>query len=161
LTDTRPVPLNTYQFRSEWSVDCSPEDAFAVLADLGSYPRWWPEVRRAVRVTDECAELRCQSLLPYELVFQARHNARDPEAGLLRADLVGDMDGVVSWRIFGDGGGARLVYEQEVIVRKPLLRRLALLGRPFMLANHELMMRNGQRGLRAYLAGFRAGRALG
>jgi hypothetical protein len=155
------VPLNSYRFRSEWSVDCSPAEAFAVLADLGNYPRWWPEVRRAVRVTDLCAELSCQSLLPYELVFQARHNARDPEAGLLRADLVGDLDGVVSWRIFADGDGSRLVYEQEVTVRKPLLRRLALVGRPLLRANHELMMRNGRRGLRTYLAGFHAGRAVG
>lgn len=154
------MPLNSYRFHSVWSVDCSPADAFTVLADLGSYPRWWPEVRRAVRVTDECAELHCQSLLPYRLVFQAHHNAKDPDAGLLRADLVGDMDGVVSWQIHAEGVGSRLVYEQVVTVRKPLLRRLALVGRPIMRANHELMMRRGQRGLRAYLAGFHAGRSV-
>lgn len=150
------MPLNTYRFRSVWSVDSTPERTFDVLADLGSYPRWWPQVRVARRVADDVAELRCRSALPYDLVFQARHNAREPAAGLLRADLVGDLDGTASWRIFAEGTGSRLVYDQEVVVRKPLLRRLALLARPLLLANHEVMMRSGQRGLRTYLAGFQA-----
>ncbi|MFD1147397.1 SRPBCC family protein [Saccharothrix hoggarensis] len=150
------MPLNSYRFRSVWSVDSTPERTFDVLADLGNYPHWWREVRDARQVAENAAELRCRSVLPYDLVFQAHHNAKEPDAGLLRADLVGDLDGTVSWRIFPDGAGSRLVYDQEVTVRKPLLRRLALVGRPLLKANHELMMRSGQRGLRTYLAGFRA-----
>jgi hypothetical protein len=150
------MPLNSYRFRSVWSVDTTPERAFDVLADLGSYPSWWREVRAARQVAEDAAELRCRSVLPYDLVFQARHNAREPAAGLLRADLVGDLDGTASWRIFPEGTGSRLVYDQEVVVRKPLLRRLAFLTRPLLKANHELMMRSGQRGLRTYLAGFQA-----
>ena len=156
VRDHGGMPLNSYRFRSVWSVDSSPERAFDVLADLGSYPRWWREVRAARQVAEDVAELRCRSVLPYDLVFQAHHNAREPEAGLLRADLVGDLDGMVSWRVFGEGTGSRLVWEQEVVVRKPLLRRVALLVRPLLKANHELMMRSGQRGLRTYLAGFHA-----
>ncbi|WP_367137199.1 SRPBCC family protein [Saccharothrix sp. HUAS TT1] len=150
------MPLNSYRFRSVWSVDSSPGRVFDVLADLGSYPAWWPEVRRARQVAADAAELTCRSFLPYDLVFQAWHNAKEPAAGLLRADLVGDLDGTASWRIFPEGSGARLVYDQEVVVRKPLLRRLALVGRPLLEVNHELMMRSGRRGLRTYLAGFRA-----
>ncbi|ONI89399.1 polyketide cyclase [Saccharothrix sp. ALI-22-I] len=146
------MPLNSYRFRSVWSVDSTPARTFAVLADLGSYPRWWPEVRDARQVAEDAAELRCRSVLPYDLVFQAHHNAKEPEAGLLRADLVGDLDGTASWQIFPNGTGSRLIYDQEVVVRKPLLRRLALITRPFLKANHELMMRSGQRGLRTYLA---------
>ncbi|WNV89462.1 SRPBCC family protein [Umezawaea sp. Da 62-37] len=153
--------VNRYRFRSVWLVDCVPAVAFEVLSDLGSYPLWWPEVRRAVRVDDRCAELYCRSLLPYELVFRARHNTKDAERGLLVADLVGDLDGTVGWRIEADGGGARLVYEQVVTVRKPLLRKVAVVARPALVANHELMMRHGKRGLRTYLAGFHAGRRVG
>ncbi len=150
------MPMNSYRFRSVWSVDSSPEVTFEVLADLGSYPLWWPEVRDARRIAEDGAELRCRSLLPYDLVFETWHNAKEPEVGLLRADLVGDLEGVAAWRVMADGAGSRLVYEQAVVVRKPLLRKVALVGRPLMKANHELMMRHGQRGLRAYLAGFRA-----
>ena len=48
--------------------------------------------------------------------------------------------------------GTRARYEQEVDVGKPLLRRLAVPCRPAFRLNHALMMRSGQRGLRAYLA---------
>lgn len=150
------MSLNSYRFRSVWSVAGPPARAFDVLADLGSYPHWWREVRAARQVAEDAAELRCRSVLPYELVFQAHHNAKEPDAGLLRADLVGDLNGTVSWRIFPEGAGSRLVYDQEVTVGKALLRRLAVVGRPLLKVNHELMMRSGQRGLRTYLAGFQA-----
>lgn len=156
VRDHGGMPLNSYRFRSVWSVDSTPAQTFEVLADLRSYPHWWREVREARQVAENAAELRCRSVLPYDLVFETHHNAKDPDAGLLRADLLGDMDGTVSWRIFADGTGSRIVYDQEVVVCKPLLRRIALVSRPILKANHELMMRSGQRGLRTYLAGFQA-----
>ncbi|PRY42221.1 polyketide cyclase/dehydrase/lipid transport protein [Umezawaea tangerina] len=152
------MPPNLYRFHSTWPVACSTAVAFEVLSDLGSYPLWWPEVKQAVKVDDRCARLHCRSLLPYELVFQARHNTQDPDRGLLVADLTGDLDGTVGWRIEADGERTRLVYEQVVTVRKPLLRKLGVVARPALVANHELMMRHGQRGLYTYLAGFHAGR---
>ncbi|NUT50673.1 MAG: polyketide cyclase [Saccharothrix sp.] len=143
--------LNSYRFRSVWSVEVPPARAFEVLADLGSYPRWWREVRAARQVGEAAAELRCRSVLPYDLVFEAHHSAKEPELGLLRADLVGDLDGTASWLILPDGAGSRLVYDQEVVVRKRLLRALAPVGRPLLRINHELMMRSGRRGLRDFL----------
>ncbi len=151
------MPLNRYRFRSVWQVDCSPSDAFDVLADLGSYPLWWQEVRRAVQIGEERAELHCRSFLPYELVFEASHHTRDAERGVLVATLEGDLDGTVGWRVQRHEQGTRLVYEQVVTVRKPLLRMLGPLLRPALVANHELMMRHGERGLRTYLAGFTRG----
>ncbi|GAA0228632.1 SRPBCC family protein [Saccharothrix mutabilis subsp. mutabilis] len=148
------MSLHRYRFRSVWTVDSPPARTFDVLADLGGYPRWWPEVRAARRVGERAAELRCRSVLPYDLVFEAHHNAREPESGLLRADLVGDLEGTASWRVLPEGrSGSRLVYTQEVEVTKPLVRRLALVARPLLKANHAVMMRNGHRGLRGYLAG--------
>lgn len=146
-----------YRFHSVWLVDCSPVDAFDVLADLASYPLWWPEVRRAVQVGEERAELCCRSVLPYELVFEASHHTRDAERLVLVADLSGDLNGTVGWRVQSWGGGARLVYEQEVVVGKPLLRALGPLVRPALVANHQMMMRHGRRGLVTYLAGFAKG----
>lgn len=154
------MPLNHYRFRSVWLVDCPPADAFDVLADLGSYPLWWPEVRRAVQVGEERAELHCRSFLPYELVFEASHHTRDSENLVLVANLGGDLNGTVGWRIHREDKGARLVYDQEVTVGKPLLRMLGPLLRPALVANHRLMMRHGKRGLKTYLAGFTKGAVL-
>jgi hypothetical protein len=44
-----------------------------------------------------------------------------------------------------------VLFEQEVTVRKPLMRRLALPCRPLFRANHALMMRACRHGLLAHL----------
>lgn len=145
------MALNTYRFRSVWHVDAAPSFVFDVLSDIGSYPVWWPEVKGATKVHDECAELRCRSVLPFDLVFQANHSMRDQQAGLLRARLTGDLEGYASWELTGRGGGTELLFDQEVEARKAVLRRTALVARPLFRANHEMMMRSGERGLREYL----------
>ncbi|MGM1063580.1 SRPBCC family protein [Saccharothrix sp. Mg75] len=151
------MALNHYRFRSTWSLDEGPVPVYDVLSDLAGYQGWWREVRGGRRVADDAAELRLRSLLPYELVVVLRRDVDDPAAGVLRAVLSGDMDGTATWRIAPAGTGTRLVFEQEVEVRKPLLRALAPVARPLFTANHALMMRSGLRGLRARLAGERTG----
>ncbi|WP_189223355.1 SRPBCC family protein [Saccharothrix coeruleofusca] len=152
------MPVNSYRFRSVWSVAAPPGEVYDVLADLRGYLDWWPEVREGRQIGEQAAELRCRSLLPYDLVFEVHHNTSDRERLLLRADLVGDLDGTVGWTLLPEGEGTRVVYDQEVVVRKPLLRLLGLPARPLLKANHELMMRHGRRGLETYLAGLRAAR---
>ncbi|MZE77914.1 polyketide cyclase, partial [Streptomyces sp. SID5475] len=75
---------------------------------------------------------------------------------VLETALSGDLEGWARWTVAaraGDsGGGSRALFEQEVTVRRRLLRALAVPGRPLFRANHRLMMRSGQRGLRARLA---------
>jgi hypothetical protein len=77
---------------------------------------------------------------------------RDPAAGVLQAALTGDIEGWARWTLTPRGTGTLVRYDQEVDVRKPLLRRFAVPGRVFFRANHTLMMRAGRRGLAAHLA---------
>jgi hypothetical protein len=51
-----------------------------------------------------------------------------------------------------DIGRTQLRFEEEAVVRKPLLRACAVPGGPFARANHAWMMHQGLRGLRARLA---------
>jgi len=144
--------VHQYTFRSVWLVPSAADQVFSVLAELGDYPRWWPQVRSIRQIGEQCAELVCRSVLPYDLVFQASHDRKDPDAGVLRARLTGDLDGYCGWQITPAPSGARLVFAQQVEVRSPMLRTLSWLARPALLANHELMMRSGRRGLSNYLA---------
>ena len=73
------------------------------------------------------------------------------------ARLSGDMEGTVSWTVEQVAGGCRLVYNQEVETNKRLLNVTAPIARPAFRANHALMMRHGQAGLRTYMAGYRRG----
>jgi hypothetical protein len=149
---------NHYAFRSDWRVDAPPGDVFAVLQELVDYPSWWPEVRAAEPVGHDAARLTCRSALPYDLVFTTTQSRRDPVAGILEADLAGDLAGFSRWTITASGAGTLAVFEEEVEATKPLLRRLAPVARPAFRANHRLMMRHGQAGLRTYVAGYRLGR---
>ncbi|GAA1517819.1 SRPBCC family protein [Streptomyces albidochromogenes] len=142
-----------YRFRSVWDLPAPPGAVYTALEQVDAYPRWWPQVRGVTRLDESTGVVRVRSFLPYELVVTVREKRRVPEAGVLEVAMSGDMDGWARWTVRPRGAdGTRAVYEQEVEVRKALVRRLAVLGRPLLIANHALMMRGGRRALAAALA---------
>jgi uncharacterized protein YndB with AHSA1/START domain len=150
-----------YRFRSVWDLDARPDAVYRLLERPDFYPEWWPQVREVRATGDTIGVLRFRSVLPYDLIVTARSTRHDPERRVLEVALSGDLEGWVRWTILDGapaagpepaGGGTRLVFEQEVVVRKPLMRRLALPCRPLFRANHALMMRAGRTGLRTRLA---------
>lgn len=154
---TRGVDLHTYRFRSTWRLVAAPNDVYQALRDVDDYPEWWPQVHRADRVDDATYDMVVRSLLPYDLSFRSIRSREDPSARILEATMSGDLDGFTRWTVTMDDSGSRLVFEEEVVARNALLRRLAVVARPAFVANHAAMMRAGRRGLRAYLAGRRRG----
>jgi hypothetical protein len=147
------VSLHEYRFRNVWSIEVAAARVFGALIDLGSYPRWWPDIRSVRQLDGDTAELTCRATLPYALVFRLHRDVQDENAGHMRVDMTGDLEGYVQGIVAAeDHGRARLEISQEVVVRKNLLRRLAPIARPLFRANHAAMMRRGHRGLRAYLA---------
>ena len=144
--------MHRYRFASTWALPVPPAAVYAVLSDLGTYPSWWREVRRATRIDESSCTLVCRSLLPYDLTFAVRQARADERALVLEADLRGDLEGVSRWTLAGEAGRCQAHFEEEVVVNKALLRLLEPVGRPAFRANHALMMRSGERGLRRYLA---------
>lgn len=151
------MDLNHYRFRNVWRLNSTPEEVYTALEDVGDYPRWWPEVRRVDRVDDETVRIVVRSFLPYSLVFEATDSRRDDQSGVLEVRMRGDLEGLSRWTVVPEGPGTSATFEEEVIVRKTSLRRLAVVARPFFRLNHTLMMRHGRTGLSVYLAGYRAG----
>lgn len=155
-----PTPhTNHYRFRSVWRFDVPPETAFAALKETEDYEAWWPEIRATRRLDEDRVEAHIRSVLPYDLVMVLERVRDDPEEGVLEARMTGDLVGFSRWVVGSDGrGGTRLVFEEEAVPQKPIMRRLAPVARPLFRWNHARMMRSAQRGLRAYLAGYAAGR---
>ena len=149
---------NFYSFCSDWTLDCPPAEAYEVLRDVTEYTRWWPEVKEADALGDGRYSMRARAILPYSLRFVGEQRIEDPHALLLELAMTGDLEGFSRFRIEPARGGSRIVFEEQVTANKTLLRRLALVARPVFCANHWLMMRRGQAGLRTYAAGFRRGR---
>jgi hypothetical protein len=140
-----------YRFRSRWALPAPSAAVYDVLERAEEYPRWWRQIREVNRIDDTSGLIRIRSLLPYDMTFTAREVRRDPAAGVLEIAMTGDIDGWARWTITAAGEGCLARYEQVVDVNKPLLRRLALPGRPVFRVNHWLMMRAGRRGLLARL----------
>ena len=143
--------MGRYVFRSQWRLPATPEEVYAMLADVETYPDWWPQVRRTRRIDAQSGEVVCRSLLPYDVKFVMHRDVEDPAGRVLRARLDGDLTGTSQWTISADGSGALAVFDEDVAVGKPMLRAAGRLLRPALRFNHDLMMRSGEKGLRAYL----------
>ncbi|MFJ1696537.1 SRPBCC family protein [Streptomyces sp. NPDC088252] len=140
-----------YRFVSVWDLPGKPDTVYEILGRPEDYPCWWPQVREVTSVDDTTGTTRIRSFLPYDLVMTVRERRRDPAARVLEAALGGDLDGWARWTVTAREGGSRATYEQEVEVRRRLMRLLAVPGRAVFRANHALMMRAGRRGLTARL----------
>ncbi|MEU6659392.1 SRPBCC family protein [Streptomyces sp. NPDC046821] len=140
-----------YRFRSVWDLPARPADVYAALARGEDYLEWWPQVREVQLREDGGGTARFRSLLPYDLVVTAVERRHEPADGILEIALSGDLEGWARWTVRAHAGGTRAFYEQEVEVTKPLMRKLAVVGRPLFRVNHALMMRAGRRGLAALL----------
>jgi hypothetical protein len=145
------VSQRRFVFRSQWQLPALPRQVYDVLADVETYPRWWPQVRKARRIDDVSGELTCRSLLPYDLVFLMRQEVRDPDGLVLRAQMDGDLNGSTQWTITADGDGSIAVFDEDVSVGSGLVGAAGRLFRPALKFNHDLMMRAGEKGLRAHL----------
>ncbi|MDJ1132327.1 SRPBCC family protein [Streptomyces iconiensis] len=142
---------NHYRFRSVWTLPAQRSRVYAVLSRAEDYPLWWPQVRAVAPAGERSGTGRIRSVLPYYLDLTVRMTRRDPDAGVLEISMAGDLEGWARWTVRAYGGGTVALFEQEVEVRKPLMRLLAVPARPLFRANHALMMRGGRRGLRELL----------
>ncbi|HSE07790.1 MAG TPA: SRPBCC family protein [Nocardioidaceae bacterium] len=136
-----------YRFETRWQMPFDREHLFAVLADVGRYPAWWPQVRAVARLDDDTAHVVARSLLPYSLDLVLTRVVEDSAAGVLEARITGQLDGWSRWTIDSDLAGTALRYEQEVTAPGRLMTAASAVARPVLEANHTWMMRGGRRGL--------------
>nr|WP_235022918.1 SRPBCC family protein [Amycolatopsis alkalitolerans] len=146
------MPHNSYRFRDTWVIGAPVPVVFDAVVDLENYPRWWPDVRSVRQIDEDTAELVCRASLPYGLTIRMRRAEQNESTGRLRVHLDGDLEGLLAASILRHPAGSTLEIVQQVVVRKPLLRRLSPVARPLFRLNHALMMRRGLTGLRARLA---------
>lgn len=132
-------------------MNASATDAFAALADIEAYPRWWQEIKDVRPVDEARVDVRIRAALPYSLHVRLHKEIEDRQSGVLRTSLTGDLDGWSSWSIVPLLAGCSLRFAEEVVTTKPIMNALTPVARPLFLLNHSVMMRHGEQGLRRYL----------
>jgi hypothetical protein len=145
-----------YEFRTTWCVDAPIEAVFDVLNDSVAYPRWWKGVS-SVEVLEpgdqsgvgELDRFVWRSVLPYSLGFDLRVT-RVERPYLIEGHATGELQGVGTWRLY-QGQGVAIVYDWRVRTTKLWVNVLGPLARPAFAWNHDVVMRQGARGLAAQL----------
>ena len=147
-----PEVAHLYRFDCRWRLDVEPGQVYSVLADVPAYPSWWPQVLSGREIEDGVGEVRVRSALPYELTLLLRRETEDPDRRVLRARIDGDLVGWSEWEVGSADAGSLVHFREEVRLGRAGLARLPALVRPILTANHDYMMRSGERGLRRHLS---------
>lgn len=158
------MQANRFRFDESWEIpNATPEEVWAVLADGKLLTDWWGDVyREAVRITpgDEPAigvryRALARGFLPYYLRFVLEVVELEPGRSIA-VRTTGDFNGL--WRavLTPKGAGTHVDLTWEVVVERPLLRRLSPLLRPAFAWNHRWTTPRGEAGLCRYFEKVRA-----
>jgi uncharacterized protein YndB with AHSA1/START domain len=146
-----------YEFVTEWRIDAPVDAVWAAIFDSLRWPQWWRAVRRVEELApgdaDGIGNLRrytFRSVLPYNLVFDMRTTRIEPLRALDGA-ASGELEGEGRWRFKADAGGTLVRYEWDVRTTRAWMNALAPIARPLFTWNHEVVMRQGETGLRRHL----------
>jgi hypothetical protein len=142
-----------FRFDRSWHFEVTPAELWTTLSHTDRYREWWPWLRSFAidgdggddpdaLATGRTARVVIQAPLPYQLRCTIRVDdaVRDE---LLVTRVEGDLHGPARLELRPDAGGteARLAWEFEL--RAPMLRTLAIFGRPAMAWAHDRIVERG------------------
>lgn len=138
-----------FRFDRSWHFGVSPGELWATLAQTHRYRDWWPWLREftvegggAALVPGAVAHVVIQAPLPYQLHCTIRvDHATEDQRLTTRVD--GDLAGPARLELHPASGGTEARLAWELDVRAPLLRSLAVVGRPAMAWAHDRIVERG------------------
>jgi len=145
-----------YKFLTTWCVDASIEQVWEILNETKSYPERWKGVHSVELLRDgddqgvgQVNRFSWRSVLPYTLRFDMRVT-RVERPHLIEGQATGELEGRGVWRLY-EGDGTAVVYDWQVRTTQAWMNVLGPVARPAFAWNHDLVMRQGGRGLAAKL----------
>jgi uncharacterized protein YndB with AHSA1/START domain len=148
-----------YEFVTTWQFGAPIEAVFEMLRDSERYPDWWKGVKRVETLetgnengVGDSSRFTWRSVLPYSLSFDLLVT-RVERPFTIEAQAMGELEGTGIWTLSedGDGGGTTVVYVWRVHTTRPWMNMFGPLARPAFVWNHDIVMRQGARGLAAAL----------
>ena len=137
-----------FRFDRAWHFRVNPDELWSTLAQTDRYREWWPWLRSFdvdnsdALTTGSMATVVIQAPLPYQLHCTIRVDDAVRDERLVTT-VEGDLHGPARLDLRAVDGGteARLAWSFEL--RAPLLRTLALVGRPAMAWAHDRIVERG------------------
>lgn len=144
--------MTEYQFVTRWHIAAPIEQVWEAIDHSQEWPLWWDAVASVVeldlRDTNGVNVRRFvwKTPLSYTLTFDT-HIAHMQAPVRLEAVASGDVEGRGLWELSITDRGTEVLYTWTVRTTKRWMNALAVIARPLMEWNHNVIMRQGGRGL--------------
>ena len=145
-----------YRFFTTWCLDARIEAVWDAIWDAARWPEWWKGVESSVKLAEgDERGVGCvwrqtwRSRLPYALELEST-TTRVERPFVLEGAACGSLVGTGRWRFF-EGRGTAVTYEWNVRTTKAWMNAVAPVARPVFVWNHDVIMRDGGRGLASFL----------
>ena len=152
-----------YSFVTRWSFQAPADAVWNAIYHAERWPQWWKGVEQVLELEPATGEngvgvlrqFTWKSRLPYRLTFQMRVTRVEPLV-LMESSAAGELEGTGRWSFSADGAVTAVCYDWNVRTTKRWMNLLAPLARPLFKWNHDVVMKQGEEGLRRLLMGVSA-----
>jgi hypothetical protein len=142
-----------YRFSTTWRIEASLVSVWDAIYRADAWPQWWKSVERTIELEPGDARgvgalhrYTWKGVLPYRLTFDMRVMRIEP-LRLLEGRASGAVEGDGRWLFDGDDASAIVRYDWHVHTHRRWMNWLEPLARPLFEWNHDIVMRDGARGL--------------
>ena len=142
-----------YRFCTTWRIDAPLTAVWHAIYQADAWPAWWKSAERTVEIEPGDAHgvgalhrYRWKGALSYRLTFDMRVLRVEPMQ-LLEGRASGAVEGDGRWTFAGDGHRTIVRYEWHIRTHIRWMNWLATLARPLFAWNHDVVMREGAKGL--------------
>jgi Polyketide cyclase / dehydrase and lipid transport len=144
---TRRANLGGVRLRSDrhYRFDVGPGDLWARLADVSTYPQWWPWLREfdgAALAAGEVWRCTVQPPLPYRVRFAVHLEDVAPHSSVT-ARVSGEIVGTATLTISPADGGSTVRLVADLGPDRQALRALSVAFRPLVRYGHNWVLDNG------------------
>jgi hypothetical protein len=142
-----------YEFVTIWRIEAPIHEVFEAISHSHDWPKWWRGVERVMELERGDAHgvgglfrYTWKSLLPYRLTFDMRITRVKPLAAI-EGVASGELEGTGRWLFTAEAGVTTIRYEWQVGTTKRWMNLAAPIARPLFKWNHDIVMRQGGKGL--------------
>ena len=147
-----------FHFLTRWQIDAPLKDVWHVLTDSEQWPVRWTAVKKAQVVqlsrlpNGEGGKIffSLKGYLPYTIAC-VTEIVRVALFTLLETNATGDVRGKSVWKLTEENEGTLVEYSWNVSLQKPLVSFFSPVLYPFLVHNHNVVMKNGEKGLKKML----------
>jgi hypothetical protein len=153
--------MANYSFVTIWRHRAPIEAVYDAIADAGSWPDWWPAVKRVETISDgdpanvvgSVRRFTFKGSLPYTLSFDMVVTAME-RPRTLAGHATGELEGDGVWTLSEEPGGITVArYDWNIRTTRWWMNLVAPLAGGVFRANHDIVMRSGAKGLCDRLVG--------